>query len=125
MHHHDEDDDAFSVEHIAPMMEKLDDEAKKLGLYIQGYGVTQVPDMEGEPIEHEDGHMTVPAKKVVAATFLLGDLAFTDRVQFPEKFEQDEQTRLMMKQMGVDDEAESLKQELQRRIDNGEDIFGE
>jgi hypothetical protein len=105
------DPEEFMAE-MQPRLDGIEQAAQKLGLYMQGYGFAQVP--------AEDGGA---ATTVAAVTFIIGDQAFSDRVQNPEKYEQDKELQTMFKESSLD-EAEILKEQLRKAVEEGGDIFG-
>ncbi|MGH2868989.1 MAG: hypothetical protein ACRDNK_15705 [Solirubrobacteraceae bacterium] len=81
-----------------------------LGLYLQG-PLVPLPQQDGETV-------------AVIADFLLGDLAFADRVQNPQRYAEDDKTREMFADAGLDDPSEALKAQwgklLNREDDDGD-----
>lgn len=89
----DETDDAeerpteLPVDKVEPLLERVQDEFRKRGLYLSGVLVQEDarPDDELEPGE--------PRMHRLMLQFDLGDIAFSDRQDAPEKAETDDKFR--------------------------------
>lgn len=114
----DDDDDPRDPHALPPEMranadgllentEKLDDELRKLGLYIERTHLVMI----------ETPHGPQPALAVDA---LIGDVAYTDRVQHPEKYGVDQQFRVMEREMTGSD-FDDIKERMRRNIAAGRD----
>lgn len=85
-------------EKLAPVIEKLQEEARKIGLYVSAAFLQPDP-------------MTIPGEKTeprIIVTFAVGDVAFSDRVQNPEQDEVEDQFRGIEHGM-VRDQVEEIK----------------
>lgn len=93
----DEKDDAL----YRQLAEQLEDKARKVGLYIRDFGIgTAHP---GDP----------DAPPVAIASFLIGDVAMSDRVQDPEKENINKEVHRMGTQL-AQEEFETLREKLAR-----------
>lgn len=81
-------------------LDQIEDEARKMGLYID----------EAHVMRAQTGEL------VFVVQFLLGDIAFTERVQFPDKAATNSMVETMEKQLQQDtflDERERLRKVLE------------
>lgn len=90
-------------------VDELDDRARRLGLYLGGWDVAPVP--TGDPDVQTVG---------VVAQFDIGEVAFSDRVQHPERFYTDETFRVIEADTAVDEFLET-RQRIAERLAAGED----
>lgn len=65
-------------------IDKMEEAARKLGLYLNRATGQRQPVDRMVPVG-----VSVPVRPLVAATFTLGDEAFSDRVQHPERYTDD------------------------------------
>lgn len=109
-------------DNISELADRLKEKAEKLGLYMQDVTVA-TPD-EGAAMEaHTTPDSIIQAiqngtKFVLLTTFVIGDLAFSKRVQNPEADEIDKQVAVLLPT-----EAELLKEKMQRAMEQGKGIF--
>lgn len=97
---HDEKDDEL----YRNLAEKLEEAARKIGLYIRDFGIgTAHP---GDP----------DAPPVAIAAFLIGDVALSDRVQDPVKEEINKEVHRMGTQF-EQEEFEALRDRLAREAE--------
>lgn len=97
----------------------LSDSARKLGLYAEhvSVGVTgnvppdAVKDLDSlkKVIEGDEGDV------LVMATFAIGDVAYSKRIQDPEQDEVDDQVRMMLP-----DPVEEIREKLKKAQEGGE-----
>jgi hypothetical protein len=79
--------------------EALDDLARQLGMYVEHYNWIPTPD----------------GQEALVVDFVLGDIAFSDRIQNPQKYSTDDAIRRIAKQLEADtflDERTRLKEVL-------------
>jgi hypothetical protein len=90
-----EDDAEFQARAMV-LNQQLMDATQPIGLYLRNTYMTR---------ESEESSTVL-----VYAELALGDLAFSDRVQHPEKAKADDETRLMMAEAGMEDlDAEVMR----------------
>jgi hypothetical protein len=82
---------------------QIKDATQPLGLYLRSMYLPPNPD------QAHTGQV------VVVAEFDLNEIAFSDRVQNPEKYRQDNEVRELSAELGGDAEAEALREEWRRR----------
>lgn len=70
---------------IREYAEKLEKVADHLGLYMQGFAVGALPNHDHNPFEDEEPE----AHMLLLATFAVGEVAFSDRIMNPEKYDED------------------------------------
>lgn len=111
-------------DHLAELSDRLKVSCEKIGLYMQDATIATgdpeaaleaqiAPDSIVKSIEDGKDFMLL-------TTFIIGDLAFSKRVQNPEQAEIDNTVQAMMPT-----DAELLKEKIQRRIAEGKSIFDE
>lgn len=93
--------------------DELENAARKVGLYIRDAGLTMIP-------THD---ITSPLAPALVANFTVGDQAWGDRVQNPDKNSTEAEFRKMAVEMEKD-KFEETKAELERRLREGKDILG-
>lgn len=99
-------------EQIRALSERLEDNARKQGLYLAGIAVSVVQDSQpGEPHPY-----------VVQATFQVGNVAFSARVQDPERDKIEDEVRVFEREI-TETEWNALREQYrrQRESDEGED----
>ena len=111
-------------DHLAELAARLREKTEDLGLYMQDATVaTADPDAAMEAQVMPDSILTAIAEGknfMLLTTFIIGDLAFSKRVQNPEQDAIDKQVQPM-----IPTDAELLKEKIQRRIAQGKSIFDE
>jgi hypothetical protein len=114
----DEDDEdnflppEISQEAMSQKVEQLENQARKVGLYLLGGGIIH----DDDPDEIEGPHHQLVAQ------FQIGDQAFSDRVQDPETDETNDEFRKIKRAMVAED-IENLRQQYLKRKASGEDII--
>ncbi len=115
--------DEVNRERIGTLVEKVHEVMEDLGLYSLGYQIgTNNPDLVSEEgdIDHdvraliEDGE----ASFVLSAAFRINDMAWSDRILDPDKFDTDRQFRRMMPS-----EDEMTAAHIKEQIAAGKDPF--
>lgn len=96
---------------LVATMAQLEDECRKIGLYLMGFVVGAAP---------SDEHMSVEAVEFVMTTFLVGAEAFDDRVLNPKAHEEDTTVRRMDDELDSD---EAFIEEMKRRKREGKGIL--
>lgn len=110
----DSDDDGYEgisfedKEAAKAVMEKIEAATRKLGLYVQTTDLVLIAEHGGEP------------RLGIAASFLIGDLAWTDRVQDPEADETADEIASMETHL-TREKAQELRDRLRGRKDNDEE----
>lgn len=94
-HDHDPKDEEL-YRHLA---EQLEEGARKIGLYVRDFGVGTA-----NPLDPD-------APPVAVASFLIGDIALSDRIQDPEKENINKEVHRMGTQLEVE-EFEALRERL-------------
>lgn len=84
--------------------ERLEDKARKMGLYV----------------DHVQAVMGADGELVLVADFILGDVAFSDRVQNPEKYSTNTMVDTLEKSMQTDTFLEE-RAKIQRNLAAGRD----
>ena len=105
------DDDRKKLEEFRERIEKFGDEARKVGLYLENMAGMQHAHSEDEE-----------PQTIVAATFIVGEQAFSDRVLNPEKHEEDKTFRTLT--AGADP-FDELRERMKKNIEEGKDPFDE
>jgi hypothetical protein len=106
------------------VVEKLQDELDKIGLYTVNMHINRISSKEGGDNLLEDVRSQMvddDAKFFIAGTFQLGPkIAFSDRVQYPDRFDTDKQFAMMMP---TEDElaANRAREAFERMIETGDD----
>lgn len=85
----------------------LDDLARPLGLYVEGI----------------DWAVDSMGQEVCVATFILGDVAFSDRVQAPQRHATNSMVGIMEKQLQGDTFLD-MRERLRLAIAEGRDVLG-
>lgn len=93
----------------------LEAAGRKVGLYIRDAGLSILP------MPADDGSMMFGP--VMVANFNVGDQAWSDRVQNAEQYTTEAEFRKMAVQMEKD-KFEETRAELERRMQEGEEILG-
>ena len=94
------------------LLDALEDRARKLGLYMEQSGVVPPPDFDGEG---------TPEYLIVAADFMIGDVAWSARVQDPEQHAIDKDFKGLqddLEHSSFDEMRERLEQQ-KRRLEGG------
>ncbi len=109
-------------DNLAELAERLKVKAEKLGLYLQDATIaTPDPDAAAQVAPESIIQGIKDGKPfMLMTTFVIGDLAYSKRVQDPEQHEIDKQVQVMMPTA-----AELLKEKMQRRMAEGKSIFDE
>lgn len=111
-------------DHLAELAARLREKTEDLGLYMQDATVaTADPDAAMEAQVMPESILTAITEGknfMLLTTFIIGDLAFSKRVQNPEQDAIDKQVQPM-----IPTDAELLKEKIQRRIAEGKSIFDE
>lgn len=114
------DDETQQV--IRELVEKLGDNARKLGLYLEGVGVMANPDSDLDAIRNaqmfKDAVKSGAANVAVIGTFTVGDVAWEKRTLDPEQDEIDNEARMILP-----DPVEELRQKMLRAQEEGKSIF--
>lgn len=92
-------------------LDRLEDKARQMGLYVDSAHVLLMPVPQASEPE-----------MVFAVNFTLGDIAFSDRVQNPDKHATDSMIRTLEMQMRSDDFLEQ-RTKIQENIAAGRDPF--
>lgn len=95
-------------EHVEAAVAQLDDELRKLGLYV----------------EHSELYTLADGRIMLVCEATIGDIAFSTRVQDPEQHHFDQQFRTFE----VDESHssfEATREDLRRRLAEGKPIFGD
>lgn len=109
------EEEAREEEVFRSFIERMDKFARGLGLYMQGANGSR------RPLEESVLVGTDPVRRpFVSASFLLGDEAFSDRVQHPERYSDDAEIR-RIEHATVKAEAE----EIMRRFAETGKLFGD
>lgn len=98
-------------EKLRELSERLEDRARKRGLYLAGIAVSVVQDPEGTG---------TPAPYVVQATFQVGSVAFSLRVQDPEQDAVEDQVREFERDIS-EAQWNELREQYRQRRESGED----
>lgn len=99
-----EPEDNFD-ERFQRLGETLNATMQPFGLYLQS--TVLLPEDE----------LAQVGKSLVMADFVLGDLAFSDRVLHPDRYAEDDKTQHLMAEVGLDeDEAETIRSEWAQRL---------
>ena len=114
-----------NFEHI---IDELKEEAAKYGLYLQDANVAHNITSDNQEEIHKSLHTENPDLKAmitsgevdfaVAASFMIGDLAFDDRTQNPDVYDMDKQFKQMMPT-----EEEYHVDKLKEKLASGADIW--
>ena len=91
-------------ERLGTTTSQLNEAASTLGLYLQSLSV-RVP--EDDPSEH----------MILMADFIIGDLAFSEQTLYPKRFEENEKTREMFADSGLDDPAQNIRDQWKGLLD--------
>ncbi len=116
--------DEETQEVIRDLVEKLGDQTRKIGLYLEGVGVMSHPEQPGalSAVANADSFKEAvksgAANVVVVGTFVVGDIAFAKRTLDPEQDEIDNAAREMLP-----DSVEELKEKIRRAQAEGKSIF--
>lgn len=86
--------------------EQIEDKARQMGLYHDGARAVMMPDGE----------------LVLMVDFVLGDVAFSDRVQNPQRYATDSMIRTMEKGQ-QDDDFLNERERIKTALAEGKDIF--
>jgi hypothetical protein len=87
--------------------EKLDDAMRQLGLYVEGTQLITIDTPTGP-------------QPALAANMMIGDVAYSDRVQHPEKYGVDQQFRIMEREM-TGSQFDDIKERMKRNVAAGRD----
>lgn len=101
----DTDDDDQHLE-LAQRIEKLEDAARHIGLYLEQGGILQ----------NEQGH------EVIVASFTINKVAFSERVQNPERHSVDSEFKNLQTGMAKDDFLD-VRTKIAEALERGEDPF--
>lgn len=110
-------------EKLSAVMKDLEDQARKLGLYIEHAAIAS-SDPEGamESLEDADKLRELLASDedevYLMATFAIGDVAWSKRVQDPEQDKIDDQFRVI-----APDPVEELREKMRRAAAEGKSIL--
>lgn len=102
-------------EALSNLIDALREDLEEIGLYgetVAVFGDQSLDDLD-EDVEPDIKKMIQDddAQFIVAMTVGIGDVAWTDRVLTPEKFEKEQEF-----QKAMPDEAEIVKEQLRRRL---------
>lgn len=86
---------------------ELEDAARQLGLYLSEAGV-----LEGE------------GRQAIVATFSIGQVAWSDRIQHPENYTTEKELAVMEAGIQKDDFLD-VRQQIAEKLARGEDPFAE
>jgi hypothetical protein len=109
---------------IRDIVEKLGDQTRKIGLYLEGVGVMSHPDQPSaltavrNAESFKEAVQSGEANVVVVGTFVVGDIAFATRTLDPEQEEIDNAAREILP-----DPVEEMKEKLRRAQAEGKSIF--
>ena len=95
--------DPFNEQNLTDVMEKLQEETRKMGLYVSTAVLHQEP--VHDPALAAAGEK--PQTKLIVS-FTLGDIAFSDRIQNPEKDQVEDQFR-EIEHGTIRDQVEDIK----------------
>lgn len=104
--------DEFRNEKVEKLMKRFEQEAQKLGLYMQQAGFMSAPEEE----ENEDGPV------FLQAVFLVGEQAFSEKVLDPEQERIDREFEALMRGAAPDPAAE-LREKLAKSMREGKSIL--
>jgi hypothetical protein len=107
--HMDDPEEDFDAR-VAVLCQTLTEAAQPIGLYLRNTYMT--PEREGS------------STILVYAEFTLGDLAFSDRVQHPEKAKADDEVRLAMAESGMENLDAEVMADRWRQWKNREHLEG-
>ena len=111
-------------DNLQELADRLKEKAEKIGLYMQDASIaTPDPDAAEEAQLRPDSIIqSIQEGKhfMLLTTFVIGDLAFSKRVQEPDQHEVDKQVQVMMPT-----EAELLREKMERALREGKSIFDE
>lgn len=93
------------IEHFKAKVTKLEELARKLGLYMDRVTMTDMATPLG-------------TRWCIVADFTIGDVAFVKRVQDPEQAKIDKQFKQMTHGMGTDEFLE-LREQMKKNIEEG------
>jgi len=111
-------------EELADLLDEVTKRSEKFGLYLKDTLIGAVDRDIATAIA--EGKTTVKqavmegASISILATFAIGDVAWSDRIQDPDGFKVDQEFKTIMPT-----EDELIKDELIRKLREGKDIFGD
>lgn len=117
-----------SPEEVELLIQEFENEARKLGIYLEGHMIAGAHvhemDMDHSEFDPSSGLAVdpeVPTDLVVVCTLMVGEQAFSDRILHPEKHAEDQEFREMTATV---DPFQALKDEMERKLKDGEDPLG-
>lgn len=116
--------DEATQELIRDLVEKLGDQTRKIGLYLEGVGVMSHPEQPGAlaSVANADAFKEAvksgDANVVIVGSFVIGDIAWAKRTLDPEQEEIDNVAREILP-----DPVEELKEKMKRAQAEGKSIF--
>lgn len=114
--------DAELRDKISSLVKELENSSRKVGLYLEGAGLGVSPNVDPRVLSTLDGVKSVVKSQdgevVISATFTIGDVAWSKRVQDPDQHEVDKQVRTMLP-----DPVEEMRERLKKAREEGKNIF--
>jgi len=112
--------DEYNEERIKNLVDSIEAGCTKLGLYLIEANVATSDEgaVGQEEVDLRESLADEESVWMVQAVFSIGDVAFSDRVQNPKKFEEDKEFREVMPT-----EAELLREKYLETLKNGADIL--
>lgn len=108
---------------IVKRVEVFGDDARKMGLYMEGFSVgVGVSPMDAHRHNHEGREEEEEVQTFMIGTFVVGEQAFSDRVLEPEKHDEDMTFRTLT--AGADP-FEVLREEMRKKNEDGKGPFDE
>jgi hypothetical protein len=98
--------DEEEVPQLAQSIEKLEDATRHIGLYLEQAGILQ----------NEEGH------EVIVASFTINKVAFSERVQNPDRHSVDTEFKNLQTGMAKDDFLD-VRTKIAEALERGEDPF--
>lgn len=102
------DDLPYTEEQLGGLIERFENETRKIGLYLKHAGLHVDPSSPDEPSERQDPKLVM--------IFGIGSVAFSSRVQDPEQDEINDEFRRIASS-SIDDDIESIRQRYKKEND--------